>query len=154
MLNFSSNDYLGLSENRYLKNQTIKMIKKYGIGSGSSRLVSGNYDLHEETESILAKKKKSEDTKNAIKYFKNVIKKNHDHVKARTQLIKIYQKLNREKDVLRECEIIYMLDRSVYNSLSPCIKNKQSNNIAGKMRLNEWRGKKKIEFVIEDISLN
>ena len=62
LLNFSSNDYLGLSENRYLKNQTIKMIKKYGIGSGSSRLVSGNYDLHEETESILAKKKKSEDS--------------------------------------------------------------------------------------------
>ena len=62
LLNFSSNDYLGLSENRYLKNQTIKMIKKYGIGSGSSRLVSGNYDLHEETESILAKKKNSEDS--------------------------------------------------------------------------------------------
>ena len=33
-------------------------------------------------------------------------------------------------------------------------KNKQSINIAGKMRLNEWRGKKKIEFMIEDISLN
>jgi 8-amino-7-oxononanoate synthase len=62
LLNFSSNDYLGLSENRYLKNQTIKMIKQYGIGSGSSRLVSGNYDLHEETESILAKKKNSEDS--------------------------------------------------------------------------------------------
>ena len=27
-------------------------------------------------------------------------------------------------------------------------------NIAGKMRLNEWRGKKEVEFVIEDISLN
>jgi 8-amino-7-oxononanoate synthase len=38
------------------------MIKQYGIGSGSSRLVSGNYDLHEETESILAKKKNSEDS--------------------------------------------------------------------------------------------
>ena len=33
-------------------------------------------------------------------------------------------------------------------------KNKQSINIAGRMRLNEWRGKKKIEFMIEDISLN
>ena len=32
--------------------------------------------------------------------------------------------------------------------------NKQRINIAGKMRLNEWRGKKKIEFMIEDISLN
>ena len=27
-------------------------------------------------------------------------------------------------------------------------------NIAGKMKLNEWRGKENIEFVIEDISLN
>ena len=64
---------------------------------------------------------KSEDTKNAIKYFKNVIKKNPDHVKARILLIKIYQKLNRNKDVLRECDIIYMLDRSAYNSVGACI---------------------------------
>ena len=62
LLNFSSNDYLGLSQNKYLKSETVKLIKKYGIGSGSSRLVSGNYDLHEETESILAKKKNSEDS--------------------------------------------------------------------------------------------
>ena len=27
-------------------------------------------------------------------------------------------------------------------------------NIAGKMNLNEWRGKKSIEFIIEDISLH
>ena len=33
-------------------------------------------------------------------------------------------------------------------------KNKKKINIAGKMRLNEWRGKKKVEFMIEDISLN
>jgi len=33
-------------------------------------------------------------------------------------------------------------------------KNKKRINIAGKMRLNEWRGEKKIEFMIEDISLN
>jgi len=32
--------------------------------------------------------------------------------------------------------------------------NKQKINIAGKMRLNEWRGKKEVEFIIEDISLN
>ena len=32
--------------------------------------------------------------------------------------------------------------------------NKKRINIAGKMRLNEWRGKKKVEFMIEDISLN
>ena len=33
-------------------------------------------------------------------------------------------------------------------------KNKRKINIAGKMRLNEWRGKKNIEFMIEDISVS
>ena len=33
-------------------------------------------------------------------------------------------------------------------------KNKKKINIAGKMRLNEWKGKRNIEFMIEDISLN
>jgi len=32
--------------------------------------------------------------------------------------------------------------------------NKKKINIAGKMRLNEWKGKRNIEFLIEDISLN
>jgi len=33
-------------------------------------------------------------------------------------------------------------------------KNKKSISIAGKMRLNEWKGKKNIEFMIDDISVN
>ena len=32
-------------------------------------------------------------------------------------------------------------------------KNKKKLNIAGKMSLNEWRGKKSIEFIIEDVSI-
>ena len=32
--------------------------------------------------------------------------------------------------------------------------NKKKFNIAGKIRLNEWKGEKKVEFIIEDISLN
>ena len=32
--------------------------------------------------------------------------------------------------------------------------NKKLINIAGKIRLNEWRGKKNVEFMIEDISIN
>ena len=32
-------------------------------------------------------------------------------------------------------------------------KNKKNFNIAGKMKLNEWKGKKDIEFIIEDIAL-
>ena len=34
------------------------------------------------------------------------------------------------------------------------IKNKKEINVAGRMRLNEWKGQKKIEFIIDDISLN
>ena len=33
-------------------------------------------------------------------------------------------------------------------------KNKKMINVAGKMRLNEWKGKKNIDFMIEDISIN
>tara|TARA_B100000579_G_scaffold415661_1_gene410480 strand:+ start:4748 stop:7030 length:2283 start_codon:yes stop_codon:yes gene_type:complete len=63
---------------------------------------------------------KSGDLKNAAKFFKNVIKKNPDHVKSREQLIPIYKKLNKFREARKECEIIYMLDRSVYNSITFC----------------------------------
>ena len=33
-------------------------------------------------------------------------------------------------------------------------KNKKQINIAGRIRLNEWRGRKNFEFIIEDISIN
>ena len=33
-------------------------------------------------------------------------------------------------------------------------KNKKRINIAGKIRLNQWRGEKKVEFMIEDVALN
>ena len=32
--------------------------------------------------------------------------------------------------------------------------NKKTFNVAGKINLNEWKGKKNIEFIIEDISLS
>tara|TARA_Y100000590_G_scaffold15182_1_gene18273 strand:- start:6971 stop:8155 length:1185 start_codon:yes stop_codon:yes gene_type:complete len=62
LINLSSNDYLGLSQNKIIKNYTKKIIDNYGIGSGSSRLISGNFDFHEKVEDLLAKKKKSEST--------------------------------------------------------------------------------------------
>ena len=37
---------------------------------------------------------------------------------------------------------------------APLKNNNKMINIAGKMRLNEWNGKKNIEFIIDDISLN
>ena len=33
-------------------------------------------------------------------------------------------------------------------------KSKRNFNIAGRMKLNEWRGKNDVEFIIDDIALN
>ena len=33
-------------------------------------------------------------------------------------------------------------------------KNNKKFNIAGKLSLNEWRGQKNVEFIIDDISVN
>ena len=33
-------------------------------------------------------------------------------------------------------------------------KNKKNFNAAGKLKLNEWRGKREVEFIIEDIATN
>ncbi len=43
MINFSSNDYLGLAQNDKIKAAFIDGIKLYGFGSGSSPLISGYY---------------------------------------------------------------------------------------------------------------
>ena len=63
---------------------------------------------------------KSKDLKNAARFFKNVIKKNPDHVRSRQKLIPIYIELNKFREAKKECEIIYMLDRSIYNSIKYC----------------------------------
>ena len=65
---------------------------------------------------------KINDNKNAAKYFKNVIKQNPDHVNSREKLIKLYLLLNKSREAKKECEIIYMLDRSIYNSIEFCNK--------------------------------
>jgi len=45
MINFSSNDYLGLGTSKELKTKVAKNFLRYGTSSSSSRLVSGNYSL-------------------------------------------------------------------------------------------------------------
>lgn len=59
-LNFSSNDYLGLSQDTRVIESAQRALLTYGAGAVSSRLLSGSFDIHEELESALAKFKHSE----------------------------------------------------------------------------------------------
>ena len=54
LLNFSSNDYLGLANDPLLKEAAIKGIERYGAGSGASRLVCGSLAPHAELEQAIA----------------------------------------------------------------------------------------------------
>lgn len=60
LINLSSNNYLGLSNNKRLKNAAIDAIRKFGVGSGASRLISGNMLLHKKLEDRLAQFKKTD----------------------------------------------------------------------------------------------
>lgn len=53
-LTFCSNNYLGLADNQEIKNIVIEGVKKYGVGSGSTRLLSGTLDVQVEFERKLA----------------------------------------------------------------------------------------------------
>ena len=59
VLNFCSNNYLGLANHPRMI-QASRDALKYGTGSGAARLVTGNYDLHQELEEGLAKWKGTE----------------------------------------------------------------------------------------------
>ncbi len=50
-----SNNYLGLANHPKIKQAAIQAVEKYGFGSGASRLVSGNMELHAELEQRLAR---------------------------------------------------------------------------------------------------
>jgi 8-amino-7-oxononanoate synthase len=60
LLNFSSNDYLGLANDPVLKAAAIKAVEKFGSGSGSSRLICGSLAPFHELEEALADFKKAE----------------------------------------------------------------------------------------------
>ncbi|CAL8095712.1 unnamed protein product [Calicophoron daubneyi] len=49
-----SNDYLGMSWHPKVKEAAIEAIRKYGVGSGGTRNISGNSMLHEALEAELA----------------------------------------------------------------------------------------------------
>lgn len=53
VLNFSSNDYLGLANHPALKAAAIQAIEKWGSGTGASRLICGSLGPHHELEETL-----------------------------------------------------------------------------------------------------
>src|SRR3954471_14050901 len=58
--NFSSNDYLNLSQHPAVKEAAIEAIRRFGVGAGASRLVTGDHPLYAELEARLAKLKGAE----------------------------------------------------------------------------------------------
>jgi 8-amino-7-oxononanoate synthase len=54
LLNFSSNDYLGLANNPILKTAAGQALDRFGVGSGASRLVCGSLAPHHLLEETLA----------------------------------------------------------------------------------------------------
>lgn len=60
LLNFSSNDYLGLANEGEIKEAAVKAVERYGAGSGASRLVCGSLAPHHELEESLASFKGTE----------------------------------------------------------------------------------------------
>ncbi|MDO8572492.1 MAG: 8-amino-7-oxononanoate synthase [bacterium] len=61
VLMFSSNNYLGLATHPKVVAAAIEATKKYGVGSGGSRMLSGNLQVHREYELAIAKFKGGED---------------------------------------------------------------------------------------------
>ncbi len=60
LLNFCSNNYLGFAQDKRLVAAVVKAVKKYGVGAGAVRPISGNLKLHMEAEKALAKFKGAE----------------------------------------------------------------------------------------------
>ena len=60
LLNFSSNDYLGLASHPALKEAAIHATEQFGAGSGASRLICGSLAPFHELEESLAAFKKTE----------------------------------------------------------------------------------------------
>lgn len=60
LINFSSNDYLGLANDEHVKRAWQEGAQHYGVGSGAARLVSGDSVAHCALEQKLAHFKKAE----------------------------------------------------------------------------------------------
>ena len=60
VIQFSSNNYLGLANHPALKRAAQEAIEQYGVGTGASRLIAGNLELYEQLEKNLARFKGTE----------------------------------------------------------------------------------------------
>ena len=60
LLSFSCNDYLNLSQHPEIIAAAVAATKRYGIGAGASRLVTGNHPLYDDLEIRLARLKGTE----------------------------------------------------------------------------------------------
>jgi 8-amino-7-oxononanoate synthase len=60
LINFSSNDYLGLANDSRLRKAATEAINEFGVGAGASRLISGTQSPHLHLERALAEWKGTE----------------------------------------------------------------------------------------------
>ncbi|GHU03658.1 putative 8-amino-7-oxononanoate synthase [Alphaproteobacteria bacterium] len=60
MVDFSSNDYLGLSVHPEMRRRAADYAERFGVGNGASRLVTGDHPAFSEIETKLARGKKAE----------------------------------------------------------------------------------------------
>lgn len=60
LVNFSTNDYLGLASHPMMREAVIEAVTRYGTGCAGSRLLSGNVEIHAELEELLARYKGGE----------------------------------------------------------------------------------------------
>jgi 8-amino-7-oxononanoate synthase len=61
VINFASNDYLGLAGDERLIQAAVDATQEFGTGSTGSRLLSGHRELHRELENAIASLKQTED---------------------------------------------------------------------------------------------
>ena len=62
LINLSSNDYLGLSKSKDLRNTSINWIRQYGTSLSSSRMISGNLEIISEIEKSISKHSNNQNT--------------------------------------------------------------------------------------------
>jgi 8-amino-7-oxononanoate synthase len=59
VLNFSSNNYLGLADSPLLRDAAVRAMHEHGFGAGASRLIVGNLSPHRALEACIARWKRT-----------------------------------------------------------------------------------------------